>query len=261
MQLPGDNRLLSAFAVDCAKVLKDCGVYQRGGVAFIVNQHRDGLEVITPALLRTLAEKYLVCFRNKPSQDTVISLERTMTSEDAQGVLSAQQFLSLLPKVGRITTARLPVMRENGVIVLLPEGYDADSLTLTLPQCDYDVTMPLSVAIETVNELLAEFPFADDGRSKSVAVAAIVGLYCAGLFGTGIARPVFIYLATAEGDGKTLLAKCAISPTHGLVKTDSDLKDKTETAKELLAAVIEARPYILLITASGTSTRHILRRL
>ena len=101
MQLPGDNRLLSAFAVDCAKVLKDCGVYQRGGVAFIVNQHRDGLEVITPALLRTLAEKYLVCFRNKPSQDTVISLERTMTSEDAQGVLSAQQFLSLLPKVGR----------------------------------------------------------------------------------------------------------------------------------------------------------------
>ena len=116
-------------------------------------------------------------------------------------------------------------------------------------------------AIKTINGLLAEFPFADDGRSKSVAVAAIVGLYCAGLFGTGIPRPVFIYLANAEGAGKTLLAKCAISPTHGLVKTDGDLKDKTETAKELLAAVIEARPYILLITASGTSTRHILRRL
>jgi hypothetical protein len=36
-----------------------------------------------------------------------------------------------------------------------------------------------------------------------------------------------------------------ISPTHGLVKTDGDLKDKAETAKELLAAVIETRPYIL----------------
>src|SRR5262249_23155957 len=31
----------------------------------------------------------------------------------------------------------------------------------------------------------------------------------------------------------------------GLVKTDGDLKDKAETAKELLAAVIETRPYIL----------------
>ena len=52
---------------------------------------------------------------------------------------------------------------------------------------------------------------------------------------------MFIYLANAEGAGKTLLAKCAISPTHGLVKTDGDLKDKTETTKELLAAVIEAQ--------------------
>ena len=245
VQLPGDNRLLSAFAVDCAKVLKDCGVYQRGGVAFIVNQQRDGLEVITPALLRTLAEKHLVCFRNKPSKDTVISLERTMTSEDAQGVLAAQQFLSCLPKVVRIATARLPVMRDNGAIELLADGYDRGSLTLTLSQCDYDTAMPMPNARKIINGLLAEFPFADDGRSKSVAVAAIVGLYCAGLFGTGIPRPVFIYLANAEGAGKTLLAKCAISPTHGLVKTDGDLKDKTETAKELLAAVIEARPYIL----------------
>ena len=42
-----------------------------------------------------------------------------------------------------------------------------------------------------------------------------------------------------------MLAKCAISPAHGPVKTDGDLKDKVETAKELLTAVIEARPYIL----------------
>jgi hypothetical protein len=62
---------------------------------------------------------------------------------------------------------------------------------------------------------------------------------------------VFIYLANAEGAGKTLLAKCAISPTHGLVKTDGDLKDKAEMAKELLAAVIETRPYILFDNCKG----------
>jgi len=245
VQLPGDGRLLSAFAADCAEVLKNCGVYQRGGVAFIVNPQRDGLEVITPALLRTLAEKYLVCFRVKGSGQNMISLARTMTSEDAQGVLSAQQFLSRLPKVARIATARLPVMRTNGAIELLPSGYDQESLTLTLPQCDYDVALPMSVATDVIDELLAEFPFADDGRSKAVAVSAMVGLFGAALLGTKVLRPVFIYLGNAEGAGKTLLAKCAISPTHGLVKTDGDLKDKTETAKELLAAVIETRPYIL----------------
>ena len=41
VQLPGDNRLLSAFATEIAKVLKDCGLYQRGGIAMIVNvRHR-----------------------------------------------------------------------------------------------------------------------------------------------------------------------------------------------------------------------------
>ena len=72
-----------------------------------------------------------------------------------------------------------------------------------------------------------------------------VGMYGVGLLPSQATRPVLIYLGNAEGAGKTLLAKCAISPTHGLVKTDGDLKDKAETAKELLSAVIETRPYIL----------------
>ena len=95
------------------------------------------------------------------------------------------------------------------------------------------------------NDLLSEFPFADDGRSKAVAVSAISGLFGAELLDFKSQRPVFIYLGNAEGAGKTLLAKCAISPTHGLVKINGDLKDKIETSKELLAAVMEAYPYIL----------------
>ena len=245
VQLPGDNRLLSAFATEIAEVLKDCGLYQRGGLAFIVNQQRDGLEIITPPMLRSLVEKYLVCYRIKRGGGDKITLERTMSGEDALGVLSAQQFLSRLPKVNRIATARLPVIRANRSIELLPAGYDWQSLTLTLPQCDYDTTMPMSDATELIGKLLAEFPFADTGRSKAVAIASMIGLYGAGLTPKAALRPVFVAFANAEGAGKTLLAKCAISPTHGLVKIDGDLKDNIETAKELLAAVIEARPYIL----------------
>ena len=54
------------------------------------------------------------------------------------------------------------------------------------------------------NYLLSEFPFADDGRSKAVAVSAIIGLFGAQLRFRS-QRPVFIYLGNAEGAGKTLL--------------------------------------------------------
>ena len=122
VELPCDGRLLSTFAADLAAILKDHGIYQRGGLAFIVNQQRDGLEVVTPQMLRTLAEQHLVCFRTKPAVETELRLARTMTAEDAQGVLCAQQFLSRLPHVEKVATARLPVMREDGTITLLPTG-------------------------------------------------------------------------------------------------------------------------------------------
>jgi len=174
-----------------------------------------------------------------------------MSESDAKGVLSSQQFIDKLPKLERIATARLPVMRQDGRIELLSAGYDRESLTLTIPQCNFDENLSLSAAITTIDELLSEFPFKGARRSKAVAVSAIVSLFAVGLLPKEALRPVFIYLANAEGVGKTLLAKCAISPAHGLVKTDGDLKDKTETAKELLAAVIEARPYILFDNCKG----------
>jgi hypothetical protein len=245
LQLPGDDRLLSAFANDLADVIKTHDIYHRGGLAFIVNPQQNGLEVISPQMLRTLVENHLVCYRIRRWQGTEVAFERTMSESDAKGVLSSQQFLNKLPKLERVATARLPVMRKVGTIALLPHGYDPESLTLTLSQCDYNEAMPLPEAKEVINDLLSEFPFADAGRSKAVAVAAMVSLFAFGLLPNGAVRPIFIYLANAEGAGKTMLAKIAISPAHGLVKTDGDLKDKTETSKELLTAVIEARQYIL----------------
>ena len=245
VELPGDDRLLSSFGADLAEVLKNHGLYQRGGLAFMVNQQQDGLEAITPQMLRTLVEDYLVCYRIKTVGETELSLERTMTESDAKGVLSSQQFIGKLPKLEKVATARLPVLRRDGTIQLPPAGYDPRALILTLPQCDFDESLTLAAAKEIIDKLLGEFPFADAGRSKAVAVSATLSLFGDGLLPQEALRPVFIYLGNAEGAGKTLLAKCAISPVHGLVKTDGDLKDKTETAKELLTAVIEGRPYIL----------------
>jgi hypothetical protein len=252
IQLPGDDRLLSAFAFDLGAILKDHGLYQRGGVAMIVNDERDGLEVITPAMLRTLVERSLVCYRIiDAGEGRTAEFFKTMSTDAAQGVLSAKQFLSCLPKIDRIATTRLPIMRPNGVIELLPDGYDPQSMTLTLSQCDYDETLSMKEARAVIDDLFSEFPFADSGRSNAVAIAATVGLYASGLIDRKTLRPVFIYIGNAEGAGKTLLAICAITPTHGEAKIDSKLDDQTETKKELLAAVIEARPYVLFDNVKG----------
>jgi hypothetical protein len=251
IRLPGDNRLLSSFADECGQILKSCGVYQRGGLAMIVNDDRDGLEVITAAMLRTLVEKHLICYRVVDEGATTIKFLKTMSADCAQGVLSSKQFLSHLPKVDRIATTRLPIMRANGVIELLPNDYDAQSMTLTLSQCDYYGLLSVKQARTKIDDLFAEFPFADSGRSKAVAVAAMVGLYASCLIDRKTLRPVFFYLANAEGAGKTLLAQCAITPTHGEAKIDSELDDRTETKKELIAALIEARPYILFDNVKG----------
>jgi hypothetical protein len=251
VELPGDNRLLSAFALDLADILKHKELYQRGGIACVVNKDRDGVEAINPQKLRTLAEEHLVCFRRRGTGGNELSLERTMSESDAKGVLCAQQFLSKLPSLDKIATARLPVMRSGGTMELLPTGYDGESRTLTLPVCDYEEDMELGAAKEIIDDLLKEFPFADAARSKSVAVSALVGLYADGLLPMAALRPVFIYLANAEGAGKTLLAKCGISPVHGRVRTDGDIKDKAEMTKELLTAVMEGRQYILFDNCKG----------
>jgi hypothetical protein len=251
VELPGDNRLLSAFADECAVILKSRGLYQRGGIAMIVNDERDGLEVITPAMLRTLVERHLVCYHIKRTrQGDLVEFCKTMTTDAAQGVLSAKQFLAHLPKVTRIATTRLPIMRRSGAIELLPRGYDPESMTLTLSQSDYVHSLALSDAVEIIDDLFSEFPFAG-GQSKAVAVSATVGLFSTALIEPKALRPVFIYIANAEGAGKTLLAICAITPTHGEAKIDSELDDQVETKKELLAAVIEARPYVLFDNVKG----------
>jgi len=251
VELPGDGRSISAFARDLARILQACGIYQRGGLAVVVNKDGDGLEVITPQMFRTLVEKYVVSFCVRRRNHMTMTLVRTMSADHAQGVLSAPQFLDRLPKVERVTTARLPVMRDGGAIALLPEGYDRESLTLTIQQCEYDETMSLTEARKVIDDLLGEFPFADDGRSKAVAISAMVGIFAAGLLPRGALRPVFFYLANGEGAGKTLLAQCAIMPVHGRVKTSGGPRDEAEIAKELLTAVIEGRSYFLLDNCKG----------
>ena len=111
--------------------------------------------------------------------------------------------------------------------------------------------MPVDLARTILDELLAEFPFADEGRSKAVHLAAMLTVFGRGLLPPKSLCPCFFYLANAEGAGKTLLVKCAIVPVLGFCPAGSKAKDEDELRKTLLAAVMEARSVLFLDNMKG----------
>jgi hypothetical protein len=132
---------------------------------------------------------------------------------------------------------------QKGNIRLLPEGYDQETESFTLNPTEI-AEISGREARKIIDELLTEFTFADAGRSRAVAIAAMITVFGIGLLPRKSLRPCFIYLANAEGAGKTLLVKCATVPILGYAPTGTKPKDEDEMRKTLLTAVLEARPVI-----------------
>ncbi|HOC55761.1 MAG TPA: hypothetical protein PKI20_09085 [Verrucomicrobiota bacterium] len=251
VQLPGDNYLLSETAREVGKILAERDIFARGGLPFIVNDRKDGLVQMTAETLRTWVEDYLVCFkvRKLAGTDEAIQFKRTISQTDAAGILASPQFIGQLQEVERFNPIRVPVMRKDGWIVLLPEGYDFETKSFTCDSIPIMPGMPLPMAKEIIDELLSEFLFADSGRSKAVALSAMLTVFGRGLLPPKSLRPCFIFVANAEGAGKTLLVKCATVPVLGYAPAGTKPKDEDEMRKALLAAVLEARPVIFFDNA------------
>lgn len=253
IQLPGDNRLLSDFARDLGKAIRPANIFQRGGMVFTVDQRGDRLVRMTPDMLRTWLEQYAVCYkvRNNGAGETV-QFRRTMSNGDADGVLASPQFVSQLHEIERFNPVRMPVRRFNGWVELLAPGYDESSKTYTADNAPTVVDcMPVGMAKNILDEHFAEFVFPDNGRSKSVAIAAMFTVYAIGILPQKSIRPCFIYLANAEGAGKTLLVKLATVPVMGNAPSSVLPKDEDEMRKCLLSAVMEAKPVLFFDNFKG----------
>jgi hypothetical protein len=111
--------------------------------------------------------------------------------------------------------------------------------------------MPLADALATINDLFGEFVFADEGRSKSVAVAALTGLFCKHVLPRQTLRPCFITVANAEGAGKSMLATVATLPALGNMPAGSKADDENEIIKMLVTTVKEARPILFYDNLKG----------
>ena len=215
---------------------------------------------MTPEILRTWVEYHLVCFklRKLPGTDQAILFKRTISQTDAGGILASPQFMEQLQQIERFNPIRAPVMRRDGNIDLLPEGYDLETKSFTCDAVPIITGMDLADAKAIIGELLSEFEFADLQRLQAVAVAAMLTVFGRGLVPAKSLRPCFIFVANAEDAGKTLLVKCATVPVLGYAPAGTKPKDEDEMRKALLAAVVEARPVIFFDNAKKHITSEAL---
>lgn len=260
VQLPGDNHLLSDCAREVGRILAAKDIFARGGLVFIINDHKDGFMSMSPEILRTWIEDYLVLYKvhKLTSTDQTIQFKRTVSQTDAAGILASPQFIGQLQEVERFNSIRVPVMRRDADIDLLPEGYDEETKSFTRNSVPVTAGMDIADARRIIDEILSEFLFADGGRSKAVAVAAMLTVFGRLLLPPKSLRPCFIFVANAEGAGKTLLVKCATVPVLGYAPTGTKPNDEDEMRKTLLAAVLEARPVIFFDNAKRHVTSEAL---
>jgi hypothetical protein len=252
LQLPGDGRTIGEFAEEIGGMLRELAIFARQGCAFALNFAGEKLEPATSAWLRTWVEQEVAPYvlRNGQRGES-LKLVRTMAEDTARAVLVSQQFLSQLRRVEFFNPCRLPVMRASGIIELLPPGYDAESMTFTHEAAPDIVPIETEKAKAFITELLEEFPYADDaGRSKAVAIAAMLTVFASRLLPKGALRPCFIYLGNAEGCGKTMQGRLACAP-YASADVRGAPTTEEEFEKVLLSAVIGGRKVLLLDNVKG----------
>jgi hypothetical protein len=251
IELPCPGRPLSDFAAEVGSMLSTSGVYSRGGLAFTVDHATKQLSPVDPQWLRTWAEREVSLFKHaRDAAGFSITLRHTMSLDVAKALVVSPQFLEHLPEIKRYSPVRMPIMRGDGRIELLPNGFDPETLTLTDPDgCEYQTDIAPELGAKAIRGLLAEFPFAD-ARSQAAAVSAMLTVYAGGLLPPTATTPAFIYLANAEGSGKTTLAQLAGTP-YGVCDAESKPATEEEWQKTLLALVMGGARLLLLDNLKG----------
>jgi hypothetical protein len=254
IELPCPGRPLSDFAAEVGRMLAGRGVYSRGGLAFTADHATKQLAPVDPQWLRTWAEREVSLFKHaKNAAGLAITLRHSMSLDTAKALVVAPQFLEPLPEIRRFAPVRMPTMRADGRIELLPLGFDDETQTLTDPNgcqlLEGFADVPAEMGAKAIRAALAEFPFADE-RSKAAAVSAMFTVYAGGLLPPASTMPAFVYMANAEGSGKTTLAQLAGIP-YGVCEAESKPNSEDEWQKALLALVMSGSRLLLLDNLKG----------
>jgi hypothetical protein len=235
--LPGDNRPLDMVADELGEHLAPTPFFVRSDE--VVWLDGDQLRIVSPQEFRTLVAHFIIGLRKRKANEYTYTVFASMTRDEAAAILVSPQLKEKLRPVVRFNRCRLPVVRADGHVVLLPEGYDRAAQTLTVSNVTYAEDMTLDEAVDTIDDLYGEFVFHDGKRSKAVTVASLLGLYAAQLLPQNVLRPAFIIRKNAEGCGGTTLVRCAAVTVLGQAPVGTTPEDEAEMRKAITTTVRE----------------------
>jgi putative DNA primase/helicase len=208
------------------------------------------LEAVDDLFMRDMLCRYIEWQRSQRrgdvetlvSADPPLAVARTMLKRVGEWMFP--------PIVGVITT---PTLRPEGTILYEP-GYDAPTWLLlvdppVLPPIPERPTFDNALAaLNTLDELLEEFPFVDEA-SRSVALSALITPIARGAFS---AVPIHASRAPAAGSGKSYLfdvaAAIALGEPCPIIAAG---RDEAETEKRLGATVLAGYPLVSIDNING----------
>lgn len=220
IELPVKGKLISTFAEEVVKVLKDKNrMFFRSDSHEIVEitaikQKKDekecftGFLAIRPQRFITLLEEYIVPYTTyKNNHGSDYEIEKSMGSDLANTVLNSPILENNLPLINRIFTIPIPIIYQDK-LTFPKSGYDArfnSWLVQDAPKMT-DENMLIDEAKNILSDLFSEFCFKSD-HDKNNAISALLTPYLRGLFTSfNVRTPVFVYLANRERAGKDYLA-------------------------------------------------------
>jgi hypothetical protein len=261
IQLPGKGGLHSDFCRGLGVVLSQHDFYVRGNECVQPSHDRVtgnlSLAALSPHQFITAIEAIVVPFRVDNGHGGPAQVPVSMDAKLAATTLASSDFLEQLNLLTAVNSVRLPILRDDGTVELLAEGYDKLGGVLTTTRgkdwASQDISFVPPEAATYWRGLLSEFCFhkEDTERSISIVLAAALTLFGRHLLPPEVMRPAFLITANSEGAGKSLLAKIMQLPTLGLTGVRTAPATDEEMAKAILAKIIGGGSALFLDNVKG----------
>jgi hypothetical protein len=250
VRLPTVNWTPSAFAREIGLIMAEEEMFQRDGVAVMIDAETGRINGVTANQLITELERWFVFYQLKVKDEEPVKLPVGMNVASARFLLEAKEFVGRLRRIDRVNKVRMPVIRRDGRVTLLPEGYDEESRVYTLKSgLVVDDEMPLEKAKGVIDYRLREFGFEDD-RSRSVQICMMLSLFGTCMLPLEASRMGGVWRSNDRGGGKSLLTQMAVVAPFGLPST-ADIRDRNKLGETLDSAALQSEAYIFFDNLEG----------
>jgi hypothetical protein len=250
IRLPGRNVTIGHFARELGAVMCKNGVFLRSDVPVMLDKQRCRLKKLEGKEFRSYVDDHAFLHTLEKSGEEFVKIRQSMKKDIASDTLAAPAFLTQQREIWRVNSVPLPILRADGRLELLEQGFDYESQILTLPsQMTYRV-MPVEEARAYFVNLTRGFPMPErdekTGLSHALAVhiAAMLTPFVMAMLPRHALLPMFLYCANKQGSGKSLLAKMALYAIFGTAASIPFGKDEEELRKLLDTEALGNSPFL-----------------